>query len=189
MKTVIKEFFPVMIAVAGVIFAIGIYFIGFRNTENGIYTDIGMDMPIENENDTSSVIGEIAAISDTFTVKYIGGSRTIGDIIDYSLMFQVLNADNAQVLVNGISSQENVSADSVMLWLSEIRDEAGNSVMSKMYTEEIDIIEEIPSAFVLDLDTGELYIHQSGIYEVFVKVFDSNGNEYPYEFFMPVEVR
>ena len=48
---------------------------------------------------------------------------------------------------------------------------------------------EIPSAFVLDLDTGELYIHQSGIYEVFVKVFDSNGNEYPYEFFMPVEVR
>ena len=53
---------------------------------------------------------------------------------------------------------------------------------------DIDIMEEIPAAFVYDKENDLLYIYGSGTYTVEVKVYGASGATQTYEFNLPVEV-
>jgi len=114
------------------------------------------------------------------SVKYIGGTKMIGDSILFKEMFQVsLEGNNYK-----LGTQE----DGFYIYFEDIQDKNGNSVVTYLNLEDIEILEEIPTAFIFDKEQGVLYFHKSGIFVMYVKIYTIDGNSTIYECIIPVEV-
>ena len=73
------------------------------------------------------------------------------------------------------------------IYLMDIRNMDGNSVLEVLSSAEIEDMEEIPATFIYDREQDILHIFGSGIYVVYVKVYGSSGGQVVYEFKLPVE--
>ena len=100
---------------------------------------------------------------------YIAGAQKMGTSIHFKDMFSMNNAEN------------------YAMYLMDIRGASGNSVLEKMTTDEMVNLQEIPAAFIYDTNEDILYFHGSGVYTVYVKVYDKNGIQTIFEFKLPVE--
>ena len=182
MKMAVKQLFPILLVGLGIFFAASVYFDGLLGTENGIYTDAGMIMEKNTETD---FIGEVLSDNAELqieipSIKYIGGTRKVGESVNFKEMFQFIYQDGNMV--------QGTDTTYVTIYLSDVEDASGNSVCEKLSTEEIEAMEEISTAFVVDKEQDILYFHKSGSFKVLLKVYYSANIYMEYEFFIPVEV-
>lgn len=95
-------------------------------------------------------------------------------------MFEVEYEDGTRI---PLSEDDNTS-----IYLVDVRDSANNILVEKLTTEDIEVLEEIPAAFVYDKEQHILYFHQSGTFQVFIRVYTGSSQGVLYEFTIPVEV-
>lgn len=182
MKTPIKHLFPIVMAAMGLFFAAVVLFKGLLGTDKGIYTDIGTGLTEATEMELINSVSDRNQESEIEipAIKYIGGARTVGEEINFKKLFQFTYEDG--MVISGTDEAY------ITMYLNDIKDASGNSVCEKFSTADIDAMEEIPSAFILDQEQNILYFHKSGIFKVLIKVYYDATTDVLYEFTMPVEV-
>ena len=113
-------------------------------------------------------------------IHYIGDTRTVGDMVEITELFEIEYEDGTVVL-----AKEDEKGS---ITLSDIKDTSDNTALTKLATEDVDALEDIPTAFVYDKEQHILYCHRSGVYKVYVKYYSGSANGVLYEFMLPVEV-
>lgn len=181
MKRVIVIILTFVIAGIGVIFSIHYLFHGNIAGGEGLFEGTGkiLSATVEPEN---TVIPTLTNSSNNATVplvEYKGQTQTMGSSATFKSLFEVTTETGTK---NG-----NVE-DDFTIYLSDIRTTNDVSVIEFHTTEEIEAIEEIPAAFLYDIQTDTLYFCKSGVYTVLLKIYGSNGTQAEYEFSLPVEV-
>lgn len=184
-KVVIKTQFELLIMTGCVLLVIGIFFLSKTEYGMGIYGNTGTtfsplvkDDELVNEGAdhlTGAVNGYIPS------VHYNEGALQIGDCVKFKSLLTVILEDGT---ITSGSTEYGFA-----IYLTDIRTNAGNSVLEKMSTDELANMEEIPSAFVYDKDLDMLYIFGSGTYTVLVKIYTDAGAMETYEFQLPVELQ
>jgi len=182
MKIVIKKYFPVIIAALGVFFAITVYFFGLQGTENGIFAEIGTVLTgASEEKIVSDIIKDDSFVSiEVPDIKYCGGTIEIGDVAGIKELFQFTYADGS--IVNGKDTE-------YVIYLLDVEDTSGKSVMEIFTPEDIEAMEEITSPFIYDEENDLLHFHKSGSFKVLLRVYYDANTYMEYEFYIPVEVR
>lgn len=181
MKEAIKQYFPIILATIGVFFAIVVYFIGILGTERGIFTDVGSGFEdVSSTEITNNTIVQWEEMDENLpAVKYVGAVRKVGEAVRIQELFQ-FEYESGEIISG--TNQEKFT-----IYLSDIEDASGNSVCEKLSSSDIEALEEIPVAFVLDKEQDILYFHKSGTFKVFIKVYYAGGDDILYEFMIPVE--
>ncbi len=181
MKSVVKRYFPVIIAALGVFFAVSVYFIGFRGTENGLFTDIGAVLNGSSEDIViTDTIEDVSFMSvEVPEIKYIGGSQTVGDTAFIREQFQFTYQDGTSI--NGNETE-------YVIYLLDVEDKSGKSVMETYAPEDIEEMEYISSPFIYDEVNDVLYFYKSGVFMVHIRVYYDANTYVEYEFSVPVEV-
>ena len=183
-KDIVKQFYPLMIAVSCVLFVIWIFFPANSYNRAGVFESGGkLFQPVVNTREIKSE--GIDFIKDTVSgfvpvAKYTGGVKTIGEFLVFKEQLQVMKADGSWV--NGSLEDE------FSIYLLDIRNKSGNSVMVTRRADEIAGMEEIPAPFVYEKEQDMLCCFGNGIYTVTVKIYGANGGMAIYEFHLPVEV-
>ncbi len=182
-KDIIRQFYPLLIMCACVSFVVYVFFSANYNGGDGVFENTGnIYAPMIEDDELKQdglnyIVEEVNAYVPE--IQYNSGAKQIGDCIAFKELFLVKKEDGS--FVNG--SLE----DDFALYLTDIT-QSGNSVLERMTSEEIDVMEEIPAAFVYDKENDLLYIYGSGTYTVEVKVYGASGATQTYEFNLPVEV-
>lgn len=114
------------------------------------------------------------------SVKYIGGTKIVGDSILFKEMVEVSLGENNYKL--------GIEEDGFYIYFEDIRDKNQNSVVTYLKTEDIELLEEIPTAVIFDKEQGILYFHKSGVFYMYIKIYTEDGNSTVYECIIPVEV-
>lgn len=182
MKNIVKILFAFVITGIAVIFAIGYMFDGSIAGGNGLFQGIGNILSVSTSNRTNTLpeLQENMTIKAAPEVVYIGAARQVGESVQFKSMFTV-KTENGE--------KNGTVEDDFAIYLSDIRSRADVSVIEFLTTEQIEALEEIPSAFIYDEETDTLYCFKSGVYTVYIKVYGSNGTQEEYEFLLPVEVQ
>ena len=181
MKIAIKEIALVILALIGAVFFIQTIFgksdEGNLSVFDGVTGIIEQINSTEPKNESVDYLQSQGMVTEP-GVKYIFGSASAGTEVSFKEMFEVkIGAQSFQ------GNEENGFA----IYLMDIRDLAGNSRLVSLDSESIDASDEIESDFVYDKDEDILFIHNSGCYKVFIKVYTDAGSVTTYEFFLPVE--
>ena len=171
-KDLIRQFYPVLIMTSTVLFVVYIFFsiqiyggkgvmegagqLFSPTLATGAIINNGLDY-LENSN-----VGVMPE------VRYIGGIRTVGDILIFKELFEM-------------------SEDDSEIYLLDIKNGDGASALVKMSMEEIAGLEYIPAPFIYEKDLDMLFYFASGSYTVSIKVYGIDGCQEIYEFTMPVE--
>lgn len=183
MKNLINENFLIILAAIGLIFLVTVYFVGLGN-EGGIFTSLGSGVESTTQESYITDIApelEGAVTTEIPTIHYSGGARTVGDVIELKNLFDVEYEDGTTVKLS--------EATNLKVVLKDVRDKEDNLVVTKLSTEDIEALEEIPTAFIFDKEQNLLYFHKSGIFTVYIKIYSGTGNGILYQFSIPVEVR
>lgn len=181
-KDMIKQFYSLLILLSCMWFVLWIFFSGGIYVGDGIFELSGRVYESllkldELKNDGLNYVGTFA-IEELLIVEYTLGPQNVGGSVAFKDMFKVKNKNGS--VISG-------SIEEFALYLLDIRNEAGNSVLEVLTTEEIETLEEIPAAFIYDRTEDILYFHSSGIYMVSIKIYGMNGEQKIYEFRLPVE--
>lgn len=182
MKKAIKHYFPLILTVLCVVFAISILFYGFTS-QNGIFTEIGSHyLSNTQKNNSSSVAEEVEALEKAPlpTPKYIGNALITGETYSFDELFSLELSDGSQILVDEV--------DTAGLYLIDIKYPGGSSVLTELSTEAIASLEEIPSAAIYDTENHLLSFHKSGIYTMYVRLYFDYRPGVLFECQVPVEV-
>ena len=170
---IIKPFYFLLITLACVCFVLG---------RKQVFQDVGM---LYKSMIKEEIKNDGFAYLNTFVspyvpaVKYAASSLSTNSRISFKEQFVVTKEDGN--IVKG--SRE----DSFAIYLLDIRNSAGNSVLLRMSETEIAQIEEVPAPFVYEEKQDMLYCFESGIFTVIIKVYAANGGQEIYEFQLPVE--
>ena len=182
MKDIAKTFYQMLIMLACVVFVIGVFFCVFVYEKNNVFEGVGiLYKPMLKEEVVSDGISYMNAYVSKFvpTIKYDGGVQLQGSFIPLKRQFEVLKEDGSVV--------RGDIEDEFSIYLLDIKNQRGDSVLAQMTTEEIADIEEIPTAFIYEKEQDRLYCFETGIYIVTIKVYGANGSQDIYEFQFPVE--
>lgn len=182
-KNVIRDVFIIIIVVIGVIFSITTIFGGLKGKDDSIFSAIGEKVgTIKQEPHISEIATELEEISEAEmpTIYYVGGSRTVGDAVSIEDMFEVQYENTSRMPLS--------EAENTFIFFVDVRDTSGNILVEKLTTEDIEKLEEIPSAFIYDKDQHILHFHQSGTFIVSIRVYSGTSSGMLYEFEIPVEV-
>ena len=182
-KDIAKQFYPLLIMLACVLFVVGVYFSADMFGGTGVFEGTGevfepMLVSDELKNDGLSYVGSTSS-GYTPVVKYISVAHAVGESVTFKDMFTVRKEDGTTV--------SGSTEDGFAIYLIDIKSLSGNSMLEVLSTEEIAGLEEIPAAFIYDKELDTLYFHGSGTYMVYVKVYGPDGGQTTYEFKLPVE--
>ena len=184
-KTIVKQFYPLMLMIACVLFVVYIFFSAELNEGKGVFEGAGnvyapMIGKDEVKNEGLNYM-ENNAQSYVPLIKYNSGAKAVGDCVKFKELFLVQKEDGS--FVNGDTE------DGFAIYLEDIKSKAGNSVLERLSSEEVAQMEEIPASFIYDKEQDLLYIFGSGTFVVYIKVYGSGGGTELYEFNLPVETR
>ena len=136
---------------------------------------------MQNEDVLCETVGMLNTGSSggNMSVRYTEGVLTTGTMVSFREQFEVTTN-------TGVWPGD--SANGFAIYLVDIRDAAGNSRLVSLDTESIKEMTEITAAFVYDYEKDILYVHGSGVYQVYIKVYAENGTVSTFEYVVPVEV-
>lgn len=182
-KSIVKQFYPILIMMLCVFFAIYTLFSANLNNGRGVFEAGGnLYAPMLGtdalKNDDFSYIGD-SSIEDIPVIIYASGVQKVGTNIIFKDLLNVIKTDGT--IVNGTTE------DGFALYLLDIQTQEGKSVLQTLSTTDIENLEEISSAFIYDKATDRLYLYSSGVYTVYVKIYGESGGQETYEFQLPVE--
>lgn len=173
MKEFIKPLFAIALSAICAFFALHILF-GVSDVINPIF---------ENGESRFSLLSpdlQPSSNQETPSLKYIGGSLTVGTPVNFPSLFQLTYPDGTVTSANDDAHTE--------FYLLDITNATGGSVITILNSsEEIDI-EEISSAAVYNKQNAQLAFHNSGIYTACLRVYFENQPGVLYECSIPVEV-
>ena len=182
MHKITKDAVLILMAVIALLFLITVYFVGF-NGEGLIFSTFGRKMGTVNAempvSETHKKIEDVISV-EIPQIHYIGETRTVGDSVIISDIFEIEYEDGTVVLAKDDQKGS--------ITLSDIRDMSDNTVLTKLTTEDVESLEDIPTAFVYDKELDILYCHRSGVYRVYIKYYSGSASGVLYEFLLPVEV-
>lgn len=180
-KDVIKQFYPLLILSSCVLFVIYVF---FSAGDEGIFENVGAIYAPMMGSDALKNEGLQYLMSNTDAyipvIRYNSGAKSVGDCMRFRTLFLVEMRDG-----NWVSGDEETG---FALYLEDIKNKSGNSVLERLSPEAIDELEEIPASFVYDKENDLLYVYASGVYLVQVKVYGIGGGMQVYEFNLPVEI-
>lgn len=183
-KDIIKQFYPLLILCSCVLFVIYVFFSAGEDGNEGVFENVGeIYAPMIGSNalkDESLQYLESNTDAHIPVLKYNSGAKSVGDCIRFRSLFLVEMQDG-----NLVSGEEE---DGFALYLEDIKNKSGNSVLERLSSEEINELEEIPAPFIYDKEKDLLYVYSSGVYLVQVKVYGAAGGMQVYEFNLPVEI-
>lgn len=182
-KDIIKQFYQLLILVACVMFVISVFFVspmlGGKGTLGGTGAIFGpmLDTPEIKTEGLESIDKTESNYSPV--IKYNSGAHDVGTYAIFKDLLLVQKKDG-----NFVSGS---TEDEFTLYLVDIKNQYGESVLVTLSHEDVENLEEIPSDFVYDKDTDALYFYSSGVYTVQFKIYNQSGGQKSYEFFIPVE--
>lgn len=183
MKTVIKQYFPWILTVLCAVFAIHIFFHGFANENHTIFDEIGKLFSNTNQKDNQSNIAqqiEAQPQAPLPSIKYDGNTLTVGELYEFESLFTLSFPDG---------TMESAALSNTALYLVEVKNSAGNSVLTKLSASAIENLEELPSAAIYNEEEQLLSFHTSGIYTLYLRMFYQYEDGVLYQCNIPVEVR
>ena len=183
-KIFLKQMFLLLVVFMGVMFALYIYFSAPFNGKKGLVKGTGtyVEAVMGTESNGGSNVDyeeDEEKETSTFQLKYIYGTQTVGACVKFKSLLTVTTEDG---------EKPGELEDDFTIYLNDITDMNGNSVVEKLSTEMIESLEEIPAAFIYDKELDLLYFHKSGAFVVYMNIYDANGYKTSYEFTLPVEV-
>ena len=183
-KVMIKTVFELLIMAGCVLLVFGVFFFAETDYGIGIWGKTGTTFAplIGNDLLANEGAGHLEGHADGYIpeLSYSQGSLRVGDEVKFK---QLLSAK----LENGIMVNGAIESG-FAIYLQDIQTKNRNSVLEKMSTDELENMEEIPSAFVYDKEMDMLYVFASGTYTVMVKIYSEDGAMKNYEFQLPVEI-
>lgn len=172
MKPFIKQYFPLILTVLGACFAIQIFFHGLGRLPSNIFTYMGASFSDFNQKDNLSTVAQKMEARPNVplpSIIYSGKTLTIGKAIYFPDLFPL--------------SETNAA-----LYLDDIRNQNGISVLTSLSSSEIETLEELPSGVIYDKEQQLLYFYDSGIYQVSLRLFLEGNDGILLECNIPVEV-
>lgn len=183
MKNVIKHYFPLIISVLGALFAFQIFFHGVAELPSDLFTAIGRTFTDLKQKDNLSTIAQKEEAQPKVplpSILYTGRTLTIGNAFYLQDLFTLSFSDGTIV-------SPNARTDAA-LYLNDIRNLAGESVLTSLSSFEIENLEELPSPVVYDTEQQLLHFHQSGIYQLSLRLFLEGEDGVLFTCSIPVEV-
>ena len=181
MKELIKNYIIIAFLVMLVLFCIR--YVLANPTRNELLKSIGSifeDVEEGTGKSNSHLLLKDVIEEETPKVKYIGGTRNVGELIHFKELIAVcLSGENYQV---------GTVEEGFYVYFEDIRDNYGNSIVTYLDTEEIEALEEIPTAFIFDKKREELHFHKSGTFLMYINVYTETGSCITYECKLPVEI-
>lgn len=182
-KDIIKQFYPLLIMFSCLFFVIYIFFSAGEDSAAGVFENAGAayHSMLEDDDLKNEGLSYIGDASDGYVplIKYHSKAKEVGDCVNFKSLFLVQKKDGS--FVNGALE------DDFAIYLLDIKNEAGNSVLMRMSSEELEGLEEIPAAFIYDEEQAFLHMFESGNYIVYLKIYGHSGGFQMYEFKLPVE--
>ena len=182
-KEIIRHFYPVLMMLNCVLFVLAILFAPQESEKRDAFERVAqLFVPILNtdeiKNDGLDYMERL--ISDYVPiVKYAAGAQSTGSNVCFKNLLEIRKEDGS--VVSG--SKE----DTFAIYLMDIRNQEGNSVMVRMAETEMANGKEAPAAFVYVEEKDRLYCFERGIYVVQISVYSENGGLEKYEFQLPIE--
>ena len=184
-KTIVNQFYPLLIMVAAFTFVVWIFFSAPLNGEQGVFSGTGeiytemMDEGELKDNGLSYMEGLYSPLVPVLT--YINGPVTVGESYPFKEQFRVTKEDGTSV--NGKEEDEFI------LYLTRIENQDKENVLVSLTTDEIAGLGEIKPDFVYDKEQDILYFYAPGLYTVTVKVCVESGAQKTYTFPLLVDDR
>ena len=175
MKELIKHY---IVAVSLALFTIFCIRYLITDSVNGIGSIFENVNTKQQKSNSHLLLKEIT--EETPNVKYIGGTKQVGDVVIFKELFEVG--------ISGGNYQSGIKEEGFSLYFEDIQNQYGDSMVTYLNTEEIEVLEEIPSAFIFDIEQQQLYFYKSGTFLMYIKVYTENGSSTIYSFTIPVEV-
>lgn len=183
LKDIVKQFYSIPIILGCVLFVIDVFFPSEASGKQGIFAEIGkVFLPaISGKEIMSDGVNYIDSFTSAYVplVKYGEGVQTAGSYISFKEQFEVTREDGTVV--------RGREEDEFAIYLQDIKNQAGQSVLILLSGDEIATLEEIPAPFVYDKEQDILCCFESGNYTAYVKVYGINGGWKIYKFQFPVE--
>lgn len=184
MKNVIVQIFIMVFTVLFVLFGINYLYNGEIGSGKGFFAGIGS--VLSGRIETPIVSNGINALENTTSgtepvLRYTGGARHIGDVVDFKTLFEIS--------LDGNSFVPAYAENGFAIYFYDLTSLSGESIVEKLTTEEIAMLEEFPAAILYDTKLYELYFHQSGTFCIWVSIYLDSGEQYLYECIVPVEVK
>lgn len=183
-KDIVRQFYPLLILTSCVLFVMGVFFSAPIYSGEGVFEGAGeLFSPVADTGEIKSegisyIEGSVSGYMPV--IRYASGVQKTGSYIVFKDMFIVQKEDGS--VVSG--SEE----DGFAIYLLDIKNHAGKSVLLTLSAEEIEALEEIPAPFVYEEEQDILCCFLSGVYTVQIKVYGAHGGQEIYEFQLPVEV-
>lgn len=184
MKEIIKHYFPFILTVLCAVCALSIFFYGFTDSQNGIFTDIGTYFSNETQkNHLTAVASQVEALEKAPlpTLIYNGNTLLVGEPHTWNELFTLHFSDGT---ISKLEEQATAA-----LYLIDVAVSDGSSVLTRLSSAEIDSLEELPSAAIYDIEKQLLYFHKSGIYTLRIRFYFDYRPGVLFECQVPVEVR
>lgn len=183
-KDITKYFYPILIMVSCFLFVIMLFFSTTVYEKSGVFEGVGTLFAsatdtLERKSDGISYIKN-AVTTYVPVVKYVAGAPSSGSFVAFKQQLEVIRED-------GSAARGNVE-DTFAIYLLDIKNKNGDSVLIHMTEDENTTPDEFSSPFVYDKENDVLHCFSSGVYIVYIKVYGENGGAETYEFQLPVEV-
>lgn len=183
MKEVIKHYFPLILTVLCAMYGLLIFFHGFTNSQNGIFSDIGTYFSDGTQKDNLTYVANQMGAQEKAplpTPKYIGNTITVGEAVSFDKLFTLEFTDGTLSTV-----EETPTA---ALYLVDVTHSNGTSVLMKLSSADVENLEELSTAAVYDTDNRLLYFHSSGIYTLYIRLYFNYQSGVLFQCQIPVEV-
>ena len=181
MKEIIKNYFALAISALFFIFCMNYIFSSALGDE--LRTQIGSifrNIEKEDIKSQSHLLLEEMLTATAPKVKYVGGTKNVGDVVAFKELIEVCLIEDFYQL--------GIEEDGFYIYFQDIFDKSGYSVVTYLNEDEIDALEEIPTAFIFDKERQSLFFYKSGIFVMSIKIYTDDGISSTYEFSIPVEV-
>ena len=181
-KDIVKQLYPLIIMLICVLFVTGVFFSETFLEKKGVFQGSGrLFEPVLEEKIKNDGLHYLDVVVSTYVpvVKYVASAQTTGSSIRFKEQFEVTKEDGSVV--------KGSVEDEFAIYLLDIKNMAGESVLLRMTEDEIAREEEIPASFVYEAEEDILYCFENGIYTASIKVYGANGGQKTYEFMLPVD--
>lgn len=183
MKKTIKHFFPLILTALCALFGLSILFHGFSNSPNGIFTEIGGYFLNHTQTDNLTLVAKQVETEEKRPLpipQYIGGTLTVGEANAFDSLF-TLKFPNGTIT--------SIDAESTTaLYLLDVTYSNASSALMKLSEEDINALDELPSAAIYDTDNRLLYFNKGGIYTLYMRLYFDYRPGVLFECQVPVEV-
>ena len=176
MTETIKHYFPLVLTILCALYAVYIIFHSI-----GILGDILKE--VTQKNNKTLVAQALATELDLPipTPVYVGNSLSTEEGYNFHNLFKLK-------LANGTIISLDSDSD-IALYLIDVKSRNNTSVLTKLSTEEIESLYQLPSSVVYDKEQHLLYFHNNGTYTLFIRLYYNHRPGILFECQVPVETR